>query len=643
MTEQRRVLGMKSTRYAPLLFWVVLATVAPLQAHPASDNLIRSAHEKKLADHPYWRRLLHVRIGWFGRTLSDIDGKNFFLSPQGRTNPRAELDATLRAFLEPISTDAEVQHPQCRFPERYYWLKGQLNFSPVEVPDVSCDRFGSWRDKLKPQGVSLVFASYYMNNPASMYGHTFLRLNRKGQQDEAHLLDYTINFSANTGTTNGLLFALFGLTGGFRGVFATEPYYMKVQKYNNLESRDLWEYTLDIDQAGLDRMVRHLWELGQTWSSYYFLNKNCSYQLLPLLEVARPDLNLSELFTVRTIPLDTLRVVLEQPGLVTETKFRPSHLRKMRNARAALTNTEAKLAEDFTLRPETNPEDRLGPMSGQDQAKVLDAAYDFLRYKSGFYREQSQSVQATEQKILNLRNQRPTGHSLSEIARPDAPESAHGSGRIAVGGGLTRGSSFEEISYRGSLHDLEADPRGFTEGSELEMFHFRARYNNTRGKFYLHQGTLVNVKSLTPWEPWVKPPSWGIKIGFDSARDLNRDPENSLYFGVGGRSGLTLRVPGVERLLWYGLLEMDSGVGGIFRKHFRLGAGGSSGFLFRPGTLWRLHGSVKYLRYGAGNVGSANIVQLTQAVSLHKNMELRLSAERQNHHQELLLQLLEMF
>jgi hypothetical protein len=124
---------MKSTWYAPLLFWVAFATVAPLQAHSSSDNLIRSAHEKKLAEHPYWRRLLHMRIGWFGRTLSDIDGKNFFLSPQGRTNPRAELDATLRAFLEPISTDAEVQHPQCRFPERYHWLKGQLNFSPLKA------------------------------------------------------------------------------------------------------------------------------------------------------------------------------------------------------------------------------------------------------------------------------------------------------------------------------------------------------------------------------------------------------------------------------------------------------------------------------------------------------------------------------
>lgn len=637
------MLGLNRIRYAPLLFWVAFATTVPLQANSPLDELIRSAQEKKLSEHPYWLKLLHMRTGWFGRKISDIDGKNFFLSPGGRTNPEAELEATLTSFFDPLPTHPEEQHSQCRFPERYHWLKSQLAISQNDIPEFSCVRFESWREKLAPQGVSLVFASYYMNNPASMYGHTFLRLNRKGKQDEAHLLDYTINFSANTGTTNGLLFAVLGLTGGFRGVFSTEPYYMKVQKYNNLESRDLWEYTLNIDEAGMDRMVRHLWELGQTWSSYYFLNKNCSYQLLPLLEVARPDLNISELFTVRTIPLDTLRVVQNVPGFVTRTKFRSSHLRTMRVGRAELSDEEAQLAMDFTLRPETKPDDRLKVVAPERKPKVLDAAYDFLRYKSGFYREQTERIKTIEHQILTMRNESPAGNAPPEIPMPDAPESAHGSGRVSFASGLTRGSSFEEISYRGSLHDLEADPTGFTEGSELEMFHFRYRYDNTRGKGYLHQWTLVNVKSLTPWEAWVKPPSWGVKIGFDTARDLNRNPENSVYFGVGGRSGLTLRLPTSKRLLWYGLIEADSGVGGPFRKHYRLGFGGSSGLLLEPLKRWRVHLTGKYLRYGAGEIGSANILHLTQSVSITKNMELRLSAERQNHYQELLLALHRMF
>ena len=39
---------------------------------------------------------------------------------------------------------------------------------------------------------------------------------------------------------------------------------MKVQEYNNLESRDLWEYTRwTLNAAELDRLIRHLWEMGQ--------------------------------------------------------------------------------------------------------------------------------------------------------------------------------------------------------------------------------------------------------------------------------------------------------------------------------------------------------------------------------------------
>ena len=78
----------------------------------------------------------------------------------------------------------------------------------------------------------------------------------------------------------------------FRGRFSTMPYYIKVQEYNNLESRDLWEYPLHLTRPQVDLLVRHLWELGQTSMAYYFFNRNCSYQLLPLLEAAAPDLNI---------------------------------------------------------------------------------------------------------------------------------------------------------------------------------------------------------------------------------------------------------------------------------------------------------------------------------------------------------------
>ena len=75
-------------------------------------------------------------------------------------------------------------------------------------------------------------------------------------------------------------------TGGFPGRFYVMPYYVKVQEYSNIESRDLWEYELSLSPAQVQRLVMHAWETRTTEFDYLFLTRHCSYQLLTLLEVA---------------------------------------------------------------------------------------------------------------------------------------------------------------------------------------------------------------------------------------------------------------------------------------------------------------------------------------------------------------------
>lgn len=599
------------------------------------EDVLQQAARQHLAEDPYWLRLLHMRKGIWNSWKSDIDGPDFFLSKNGRRDPQAELEATLTAAFDSSAASEDDNRIECRYPARFVWLDEKLALRNF-LPPVTCGRLEAWKEKLAPESASLVFASYYMNNPASMYGHTFLRLGRKTRKEAGPLLDYTVNYSAQTTTNNGFLFALFGLTGGFRGLFSTEPYYMKVQKYNNLESRDLWEYALAIDAQGLERLVNHLWEMGHTSISYYFLNKNCSYQLLPMLEVARPDLDLSSHFTVRAVPLDTLRSILAAPGFVTDVHFRPSHLRRMRAGRSALGPEERSLALALSKHPDDETSRRLNLISPDRRAFILETAYDALRYRSGFYREQPESVRNIEHRILTMRSEQPAVVK-SEISPPFPPESAHGTGRISAGFGATRDSSFEEISYRGALHDAEADQTGYTEASQLEMVHLRFRYDNRSGKARMEEGTFVNVRSLTPWEPWVHVPSWGVKIGFGSAHDLNRDAEENLFFGARGGTGVTLPLRAMPKGLWYAMVEGDASLGGIFEDRYRLGAGFSSGVIFNPLSFWRVHFSGGYMRYGAGNIGSSNRVSLIQAFPVGKNRELRFILSRDNAYQEGLL------
>ena len=628
-----------------IIFGFLNAQAEPTLAESASlSALLSQAQEKNLAEHPYWHRLLHYRRNLLGSYQSEIDGENFFLSKDGRRRSDAELKATLTAFFEPVPADSEKEHPQCRYPARAAWLREQLNF-PENIPKPECSRFQAWRSKLDPEAVSLVFTSYYMNNPASMYGHTFLRLHRRGAYRNNPLLDYTVNFAAATDTQNGILFAALGLTGGFRGMFSTLPYYMKVQEYNNMESRDLWEYQLTLDASSIERLEQHLWELGHTSMAYFFLNKNCSYQLLPLLEVADPSLRLTDGFKTKAIPLDTLHRILRQPGLVTGYQLRPSHLRKMVTSRSLLAKDEQRLAQGFYERPWENLELHLERLPEPRRRMTLNAAYDYLKYQSGFKRQQPKEVKDAERRILLLQNAFSAASKDSPMSASDTPlentpapaeppHVGHDTGRLGLSFGVTRDSSFEEISLRPAIHDMEALQTGYVAGSQLEMFHLKTRYDNKLGKAWLEDFTLLEVKSLTAWEPWVKPPSWRLKAGFSSAHDLEAPPHHRQYFGLSGGTGVAFRNPADSRGTAYGLIEFDSGVGGIFNKHYRIGIGGTAGLLFNPWRPMKLHFTGTYVRYPAGDISSVNKLRLVNAFSISRDLEIRVSLERQNHYRE---------
>ena len=61
-----------------------------------------------------------------------------------------------------------------------------------------------------------------------------------------------------------------------------------------MESRDIWEYKLDLSQGQIDEFVRHIWELDKIRFDYFFVDENCSYRLLTILDAVNPEWNLSK-------------------------------------------------------------------------------------------------------------------------------------------------------------------------------------------------------------------------------------------------------------------------------------------------------------------------------------------------------------
>ena len=81
----------------PLVFLPRFLLNNPRNRFSYPDALIEEAHRKELHKENYWYILLHYKNGFSGMK-SLVDDPDFFLAPDGKRNPQAELDATIRAF-----------------------------------------------------------------------------------------------------------------------------------------------------------------------------------------------------------------------------------------------------------------------------------------------------------------------------------------------------------------------------------------------------------------------------------------------------------------------------------------------------------------------------------------------------------------
>src|SRR5207249_5818169 len=124
----------------------------------------------------------------------------------------------------------------------------------------------------------------------------------------------------------------------------------------------------------------------------------------------------------------------------------------------------------------------------------------------------------------------------SETTRfSDPPELGHGSARVKLGVGGNENELFEEISIRPGYHDLLAKDTGYSKNSQILFLDITTRYYNESGKFKLDNLKLIDIISLTPYDPLYKKISWKLSVGSDTIRDLDCGYCNSFKtnYGIG--------------------------------------------------------------------------------------------------------------
>lgn len=291
-------------------FYIRLVLVLAIATTPLSslaDDLRRISGQ--LASSPEWLGLLHYKPdGRNGAYRSSAVRQDFFLAKDGPTNPLSELTKTLELLAEGSTA---AFHFACSYPARSKWVL-ENSGADKRIDFSQCNELQRWKDEINTRGATLVFASSYTGNPSSMFGHTLLRL----EGNRTPLLSYAVNFAAPVPSTDSLSYPIKGLTGQYLGRFSVMPYYQKLREYQHMEKRDIWEYSLSLNDTELERLTDHIWELKDVGFPYYFLDENCGSMMLELLSTLRPNLTRGQPPGPAVIPQETLRTLMSSPSLV---------------------------------------------------------------------------------------------------------------------------------------------------------------------------------------------------------------------------------------------------------------------------------------------------------------------------------------
>ncbi|GAK88008.1 putative outermembrane protein [Vibrio ponticus] len=440
---------------------------------------------------------------------------------------------------------------------------------------------------LDPQGMTLVFPTAFMNNPSSMFGHTLLRIDAKDQTRHKELVAFAINFAAEPQTQdNAALYAIKGLVGSYPGRFTVMPYYRKVREYNDIESRDIWEYKLKLNEQEVERILLHLWEMQRAEFDYYFLDENCSYQLLALLELARDDLQLINQFPLHAIPSDTVEA-LNNADLLERPAYRESFGTRLLHQ----ANEIDPELFDAAVRAKQGefPTDK--QYSEDERAAILEFAYEWLNfelYDLGLERDPT-AKRLTE--LLYQRSRIKVDSPFSEVPTPQiSPEKGHASARAGLGYQYsdTYGSmmTFEgRIAY----HDLLDSQQGFIPGAKISFLDTQLSVDE-QGTSRLDRFYLIDAMALAPSNQVFDSLAWNARIGYD--RMPNEGKLQSRWFGQGGYGKAW---GDAESLHFYGLLSAEISGGELTDYDATIGGGVEAGLIYQIAQHHRIGMQGQYL------------------------------------------------
>ncbi|MBD0064640.1 DUF4105 domain-containing protein [Acinetobacter baumannii] len=539
------------------------------ETNPSIQNYWSIAEQKKLDQDITWQRLMYANKN----QKSEVTYAGYFLSENGKNNLKEELKADISALFIPTQDNQSIR---CKFPARSQWLIQQLGIQENELPQVKCSEFENWIGQIKPYKATLIYATDFMGNPSSMFGHTLLRLDPKDQQ-QLNLVSYAVNYAATVAGNDNWSYAWKGLTGQYPGEYSLMPYYRKVKEYGDFESRDLWEYELNLSPEETRFLVSHIWEMQHVSFPYYFVSDNCAYRLLGLVDLVKPESHLQEKFNYASIPMETIKA-MQQQGLTKAPVYRPA-LKTQLLAQAHQHGASlAKVAHQLAMKPIKESSETLKSFSPSDQAKILEMAYDDLYLQFIGRKVEESFAQPQLRQLLALRSQIDLDKQRQEPKRPSTePTQGHNARNVSLKLGEVQGDKFIEIGHRQAYHDLIDPQGGYRAGTQLLFLNGNAQWRDDHLK--LEHLDLLEVNSYNPIQPFKTPLTWGFNLGWrqEAVHDgVYNDEKQHGVASFNAQVGYSL-ADYERKYICYGQVQTYVQAGSNLDKGWRVGVGPTLG------------------------------------------------------------------
>lgn len=590
---------------------------ATAQAMSVLESLQLQAQQQQLGLQPGWLNLLHYKKNLWGGLHSQADDPRFFLLAEGAGDPQAELLANLQAFFASPQHNQPHQHAQCRFPARLAWLDQRLDFSR-QLPVVNCERFQQWQQQWQASKITLLFPGMYLANPASMFGHTFIRFDQPGRSE---LLSPTLSYAAAHEESDSLLlFSLKGIFGAYTGRFAMQPYYQTLREYSDIEQRDIWEYPLNLSEGESEQLIRHLWEVREIEFDYFFFRENCAFRLLALLDVAREGINMSlNSHPLYAIPVDTVRDV-QQAGLIGSRHYRPARHNKLLQMSRQVNNETRQSAMDLA-EGQIQIDQLAGQLDPQQQAAALELASELLA--------ETNASSERQMKLLAARSHLPAYVSTNFEFSAIPPETSHASARWQLSVGEVEQRRFYEIGLRPSFHDDLDPPDGFARGVSISALDTRLRWYEDNQQLELESLDIFTMRSLVPVESWARPLSRKISLQLNR-QSINQSTNTQWAHLLQAQFGLGYARQ-LNPLLLYALVESQLDYSGRLQRNYAWYAGLDTGVLmsFEYRQLsGQMHLQYQTLYQLGGHPGDIKQLQFGVQFNLSEQQAVRLEYQQ---------------